>query len=149
MILVSGCLLGINCKYNQGHNLNKKVLKLCLQNGCIPICPEQLGGLSTPRIPAEIVGGNGDDVLEGRAKVIDQNGRDVTVFFIRGAQEAARLVDLFSIDRAILKERSPSCGVNKIYSGNFNRHLKSGPGVTSALLYRFNVKLESEEHLTL
>jgi uncharacterized protein YbbK (DUF523 family) len=145
LILVSACLLGVNCKYNQGNNLNKKVLELCWAEQCIPVCPEQLGGLSTPRIPAEIIGGDGGDVLAGRAKIIDKNGQDVTAFFLKGAREVEKIVNLFSIERAILKERSPSCGVNHIYAGDFRGRLIPGSGVTTALLRRLNLNLMSEE----
>lgn len=84
MILVSACLLGINCKYNGKNNLNSNILKL--DGNLVPVCPEQLGGLSTPRPPCEIIEGDGHDVLQGNAKVVTENGVDVSSYFIAGAK---------------------------------------------------------------
>lgn len=95
----------------------------------IPVCPEQLGGLPTPRKPAEIEGGDGGDVLDGRARVVDVDGRDVTRFFIHGARQCLRIVQEQGISRALLKARSPSCG------------LKPRIGVTAALLCRHGIEV--------
>jgi uncharacterized protein YbbK (DUF523 family) len=139
--------LGINCKYNGGHNRQQEVITRCLKVGCIPICPEQLGGLATPRIPAEIIGGDGNDVLDGKARVINQDGQDVTSYFLKGAEEVKKIAQLFSVQEAILKEHSPSCGVKNIYTGDFCGNLKPGMGVTTASLKRLGIKISSEKDL--
>ena len=99
----------------------------------VPVCPEQLGGLSTPRNPSEIVGGNGLDVLKGRAKVIDSADHDLTQNFLRGAKETLRIAKMDGIKKAYLKERSPSCGTTQIV---YRKKEKSGLGVTAALLMK-------------
>lgn len=114
----------------------------------IPACPEQLGGLSTPRPPAEIVVGSGEDVLNGKTKVITISGEDITMQFIKGAEETLKITNAFPIKAAILKERSPSCGVHQIYDGSFNNILKKGQGLTTAILKKENIPVYSEEELT-
>lgn len=114
MILVSACLVGINCKYSGGNNYNQKIFNLVKEGKAIPICPEQLGGLKTPRKPAEIKN------IDGKRYVINNEGEDVTENFERGAIEVLNLAQNLNIKTAILQLRSPSCGVNKIYSGNFD-----------------------------
>ncbi len=99
----------------------------------VPFCPEQLGGLPTPRPRAEIESGSGDDVLDGRSRVLDEGGRDVTAAFVRGAEEAAGLCARLGIRTAVLKARSPSCGAGQIVRGG---RLVDGDGVTAALLRR-------------
>ena len=113
MILVSACLVGINCKYSGGNNFNQKIFDLVKEGKAIPICPEQLGGLKTPRKPVEL------KVIDGKRYAIDNEGNDVTENFERGAIEVLKLAKSLNINKAILQPRSPSCGVNKIYSGNF------------------------------
>jgi len=103
------------------------------------VCPEQLGGLATPRPASQIVGGNGFDVLSGKARVISEDGRDVTENFIRGAEETLHIARLVDAEKVILKERSPSCGVRKIYRKD---QLIDGSGVTTALLIREGYKVE-------
>jgi uncharacterized protein YbbK (DUF523 family) len=142
MILVSACLLGINCKYNGNNNLHEKTLKLGRK--VIPFCPEQLGGLSTPRQPAEIIGGDGYDVLLGNAKVVTDTGKDVTSNFIKGAEMSAILADLTQARTAVLKANSPSCGVNCIYDGTFSRSKCKGDGVTAALLKQKGLQVITE-----
>src|SRR4249920_3282758 len=119
MIVVSACLCGINCKYNGDNNLDTRVLDLLKEGKAIPVCPEQLGGMQTPRIPSEILDGNGYDVLMGKSKVLGQGGYDVTSEFIKGAYETLKIVEAASATIAILKARSPSCGVSQIYDGSF------------------------------
>ena len=101
MILVSGCLYGENCKYNGGHNLSKGVKKYCEDRQTVLVCPEVLGGLSIPRSPAEIVGGTAKDVLDGKAKVINCKGRDVTGAFIQGAYLTLDIAKKNNINLAI------------------------------------------------
>jgi len=113
-VLVSACLLGIHCRFDGSRRLKKDLLRKLKGTLIVPICPEQLGGLSTPRNPSEIVGGNGFDVLKGRAKVIDSADYDLTQNFLRGAKETLKIAKMDRIQRAYLKERSPSCGTTRI-----------------------------------
>lgn len=146
MILVSACLCGVNCKYSGGNNLNENILKLFEEGKAILACPEQLGGLSTPRIPSEIVGGTGKDVLEKNAKVMSKDGNDVTEEFIKGAYETLNMARKINAEYVILKAKSPSCGLQTIYSGDFNGSKKQGNGVTCELLLQngFNIKTEED-----
>ena len=128
MILVSACLVGINCKYSGGNNYNQKIFDLVKEGKAIPICPEQLGGLNTPRKPVEL------KVINGKRYAIDNEGNDFTENFERGALEVLNLAKNLNISKAILQPRSPSCGVNKIYSGNFDNKLVDGNGILAELL---------------
>ncbi|HYF83469.1 MAG TPA: DUF523 domain-containing protein [Clostridia bacterium] len=133
-ILVSACLLGTNCKYSGGNNLTSKVLELMKEHTLIPVCPEQLGGLTTPRKPCEIDAGGGSEVLAGHARVKNNIGEDLTEQFIKGAQETLNLAKLYGCTKAILKANSPSCGCRTIYDGSFSGKHKEGSGVTAQLL---------------
>lgn len=146
MKLCSACLLGINCRYDGQNKLNQKIIELAKKELLIPVCPEQLGGLSTPREGPEITG-DGSEVLDGKAKVITKTGKDVTENFIRGAKETLELAILLNIKEAILKQKSPSCGCGKIYDGTFSGNLIKGDGVTTALLKRNKIKTISEKDL--
>lgn len=128
MILISACLVGINCKYNGKNNYNEKAVKLLKRGQAIPICPEQLGGLPTPRTPSEI------KIIEGKSHVIDKEGNNRTEQFYKGAEEVLNLAKKLNIKTAILQSRSPSCGVGKIYNGNFESKLIDGNGVLAQLL---------------
>ena len=128
MILVSACLVGINCKYSGGNNYNQKIFDLVKEGKAIPICPEQLGGLNTPRKPVEL------KVINGKRYAIDNEDNDLTENFERGALEVLKLAKNLNINKAILQPRSPSCGVNKIYSGNFDNKLVDGNGILAELL---------------
>jgi uncharacterized protein YbbK (DUF523 family) len=143
--VVSACLCGINCKYNGANNVQELFLNELRQGLILPICPEQLGGLTTPRSAGEIVGGSGDDVLAGRARVINIAGEDMSAAFIKGAQECLVLMQLAGIDEAVLQRRSPSCGVGRIYDGSFSGHLIAGDGVTTALLKKHGIKVWNDE----
>lgn len=139
MILVSACLVGINCKYSGGNNYNQKIFNLVKEGKAIPICPEQLGGLKTTRKPAEIKN------IDGKRYVINNEGEDVTENFERGAIEVLNLAQNLNIKTAILQPRSPSCGVNKIYSGNFDGKLTDGNGILAELLIQNGVKVFTPE----
>lgn len=145
MIIVSSCLMGCCCRYDEKDNLKPEIAKLVQEGKGIPICPEQAGGLSTPRPPAEIVGGNGFDVLDGKARVIDINGKDVTQQFIKGARETLKMAQLVGASSAILKQRSPSCGSKEIYDGSFSHKPIPGMGVTAALLMRNGINVLDEQ----
>lgn len=145
MILVSSCLAGLKVRYNGTHSFEERIGKLVEENKAIPVCPELLGGMSTPRESAEIVGGGGEDVLEGKAKVIDKTGKDVTEFFIKGANATLEIAQKNNATIVVLKENSPSCGSSSIYNGEFNGGKMAGNGVASALLKRNGIQVVSEE----
>lgn len=152
-IIVSACLVGVNCRYDGESRTDPRVLRLFRAGLAIPVCPEQLGGLPTPREPAEIVGGDGQDVLDGRARVIDKMGRDVTASFVKGAEQVLFLARQVGAKRAILKRKSPSCGVRSYGQLHSNRtpppntSLDRTPpntppeGVTAALLRRAGIRV--------
>jgi len=145
MILVSACLLGTNCKYSGGNNKNPQIISLLKDKKVIPICPEELGGLTTPREPAEIVNGTGLDVLQDKAKIYAKDGTDVTNYFLKGAEKVKEIAQSHSINLAIMKERSPSCGVNKIYDGSFKGRVIPGSGIAAILLKEIGIPVISEE----
>lgn len=147
MRLCSACLLGINCRYDGKTKANEKIIELSKKEILIPVCPEQLGGQSTPRPNAEICGGNGCDVLSGKCKVIEPNKKDVSVSFLKGAEEVLKIAKIYNINEAILKERSPSCGSKQIYDGTFSNKLINGEGVTTALLRKNGINVISEEEV--
>ena len=132
-ILVSACLLGENCKYNGGNNLNQSVLDFIEGHEVIGVCPEQLGGLSTPRLPAEIVDG------------VVTNKEGVSVEFRKGAQTALAAALEKKVDLAILQSRSPSCGVKEIYDGSFRGKKIKGQGVFAKLLSAHGIKVLDAE----
>lgn len=134
-ILVSACLLGVCCKYDGGSNESEKVLKLKDKYHVIPVCPEQLGGLVTPRTPAERSG----------QEVLTKDGRRVTEQFQKGAQETLKLARFFGCQAAVLKERSPSCGSGVIYDGTFTGTRIPGDGVTAELLKKNGIKVYTEQ----
>lgn len=134
-ILVSACLLGKNCKYNGGNNLNQSVLGFIEGHEVIGVCPEQLGGLSTPRLPAEMVEG----------VVTNKEGVSVDNEFRKGAQEALAVALENKVDLAILQSRSPSCGVKEIYDGSFSGKKIKGQGVFAKLLSSRGIKVLDAE----
>lgn len=136
-ILVSACLLGIECRYDGKSKLNKKILKLAKEKILIPVCPEIFGGLPTPREPAEIKGN----------KVVTKSGKDVTNYFKKGAKEVLKIAKILGVKKAILKQKSPSCGSGKIYDGTFSGRLIEGDGITAPFLKKQNIKIISEEEL--
>ncbi|MBR9673162.1 hypothetical protein BK721_16715 [Bacillus thuringiensis serovar nigeriensis] len=145
MIVISACLGGIACRYDGNDNLVSKIEELLQKEDTVLICPEVLGGLPTPRPSAEIIGGNGDDVLDGKAKVMTKDGEDVTAAFVNGAYKALEQIKNLNPEYIILKERSPSCGSSMIYTGEFNGNKHTGYGVTTALFKRNGFKVISEE----
>ena len=137
MRIVSACLFGVKCRYDGKSKSDEKVIRLSKKEILIPVCPEQLGGLSTPREPSEKRGN----------KVITKSGKDVTENFVKGAEEVLKLAKLLNTKEAILKQRSPSCGCGQIYDGTFSHKFIKGDGVTTALLKRNGIKVISEEDL--
>lgn len=147
MILVSACLLGINCKYNGDNNKYFKVLEYLKDKEFIIVCPEQLGGMSTPRDPSEIIRLDGDAVINGETSVITNKRLDVTKKFKLGANETLKIAKLYNCKEAILKEGSPSCGSNYIYDGTFTGKKRDGIGVTTSLLKHNGIKVISEKEI--
>lgn len=136
-ILVSACLLGCRCRYDGASKLHPMAEALACRHTLVPVCPEQLGGLPTPRPPAER---RGD-------RVVTREGGDVTEQFRRGAEEALRLCRLTGCEAAVLKERSPSCGRDSVYDGTFSGALCSGDGVTAELLHAAGIPVYGESEL--
>jgi len=143
--LVSACLLGIRTTFDGRSHPTPALVKLAAQGRVIPICPEMAGGLSLPRPPAEVVGGDGHGVLDGTTRVVTSGGADVTAAFLAGAQRALATSRQHGITVAILKARSPSCGCRFIHDGTFSEALVPGVGVAAALLQRHGLTVLSEE----
>lgn len=147
-ILVSRCLLGHRVRYDGGAHGPYDLLQQWLDEGrVVALCPEVAGGLPTPRPPAEIAGGQGAQVLDGRLPVLTIDGADVTSAFVAGAQQALALVHEHGIRLALLKARSPSCGNLENYDGSFSGVRVAGEGVTAALLRRAGVQVFNEQQL--
>ena len=137
MKLCSACLLGIKCRYDGKSARNRKVIMLLKAETLIPVCPEQLGGLPTPREPAEIRG----------ERVFTRSGKDVTENLKRGAKEVLKIAKLYGIKEAIMKQGSPSCGSGRIYDGTFSGKTIKGDGITTAMLKENGIKVITEEDL--
>ena len=143
MYIISGCLLGNNCKYNGGNNRNEKVIEFSRNHSYCIACPESLSGLGTPRPPAENIGG----------RIVDHEGRDVTDEFMKGAEKSLQqaMAEAESrgekIEGAILKAKSPSCGSGKIYDGTFTGTLVDGDGCFTAMLKRMDIKVITEKEI--
>ena len=147
MILVSSCLLGENCKYDGGNTDNQELKALFSEEEFIAVCPEKLGGLKSPRPPAEIKGETGEDVLINEAQVVNEEGVDLTEEFLIGARKTLKKAIDNNCNLAILKARSPSCGSQEIYDGSFSGETKQGIGVTTALLQKAGIRVFNEENL--
>ncbi len=137
MKIVSACLAGVKCRWDGDARPCQEVMDLVKQGEAIPVCPEQLGGLPTPRTPAERRGN----------KVFTRDGEDVTLEFKKGAEEALKIAQLANCKEAILKSKSPSCGSGKVYDGTFSGKLVNGNGVFAELLKRNNTKVLNEEEI--
>ena len=138
-VLISACLLGVDCKYNGSNNkLDDEIIhSLKEKYNLIPVCPEIMGGMPTPRNPIEIKDG----------KVFDYDGEEFTKEFEKGSEEVLKLAKLYNSSIAILKENSPSCGSNYIYDGTFNHQKIKGMGFTAQKLSKENIKLFNEENV--
>ncbi len=142
-VLVSACLTGLKTRYDGESAFTARILEMCRERPCLPLCPEQLGGLPTPREAAFLTDGAGAEVLDGSARLIWRpSGRDVTAAFVRGARETAALVEALGIREAYLKTRSPSCGIGEVAVG---RGRMPGDGVTASLLRRMGCALHPVE----
>lgn len=145
-VLVSACLLGLNTRYNAKPKKCTEVINFLTKNNLLPIpcCPEQLGGLATPRPSCSFTQGDGNAVLNGCSNVLNTAGSDKTGQFILGAQQSLEIAKITQCTMAIFKERSPSCGVHCVYQGT---QRISGQGVTTALLSQHGIHIVSEENL--
>jgi len=137
MIIVSACLAGVECAYDGKARTCEAVVDLVKQGKALPVCAEQLGGMPTPRIPAE----------RSNSNVLNRNGTNVTDCFNKGAEEVLKLVKLVGCNEAILKSKSPSCGCGNIYDGSFSGRLIEGDGVTAELLKGHGVNVINESEL--
>lgn len=137
-VLVSACLLGLSTRYDGGCKGEPALVEYAKTHCVVPVCPEQLGGLPTPRPKSSLTGGDGAAVLRGKAKVLSETGRDVTENFLRGAKQTAALAKIVGARFVVLKEKSPSCGVAKVYVGGA---LTDGCGVTTAVLKTFGLEV--------
>lgn len=135
-VLISACLLGLDCRYSGGGCADERAIRLADRFGLIPVCPEQMGGLPTPRPPVEL--------RNGRA--VNRFGEDVTEAFQKGAGEALKLAKLFHCRYAVLKSKSPSCGSGLIYDGTFSGAFSQGNGITADLLRRSGILVLNEEN---
>lgn len=145
-ILVSACLLGLKTRYDGTDNYCQELFELLNKYSLnpIPVCPEQLAGLATPRPKCWFSEGDGNAVLEQKAAVVDENGRNLTVQFIAGARQTLNIAELTHCQIAVLQQRSPSCGTKKIYLG---QELIPGMGVAAALLQQQGLAVFSDDHL--
>jgi uncharacterized protein YbbK (DUF523 family) len=146
-ILISACLIGAYCRYDGKRCKDMRFLSALPYAEWVPVCPERLGHLPTPRIPSEISGGDGNDVLAGKASVLAETGDDVSLSFIEGAKKTLAIAEREKVDIAILKSKSPSCGCGSIYDGSFSGRLKKGDGITTALLKQADIPCLSSEEI--
>jgi len=145
MIVISACLIGVNCTYHGGSNLTESLLHDLESGKLIPICPEQLGGLTTPRDRARLVGGDGWAFWKGKADVVTVSGKEVSGQYRRGGLEALKIAKMFSANRAILKANSPSCGCGGIYNESVSAVIP-GDGTTTALFKANGIEVFSEDN---
>ncbi|MDP4143402.1 MAG: DUF523 domain-containing protein [Bacillota bacterium] len=142
MYIVSACLAGINCRYDAKNSENQFIVDLIKQGKAIPVCPEQLGGLDTPRISCEIVTDE-----KGNKKVISKQGKDCTKEFTEGAEKTLQIAKIVGAKKAILKAKSPSCGCDLIYDGTFSGKLIEGNGLTAQLLLDNGIEVITEKDI--
>lgn len=142
MYLVSSCLAGVNCRYDGKNSENKIIVELVKQGKAIPVCPEQLGGLQTPRICCEIVMCNDDN-----KKVMSKDGQEFTKEFTKGAENILAIAKVIGIKKAILKSKSPSCGCGHVYDGTFSGKIIEGNGLAADLLIENGIEVYTENDL--
>ena len=139
MIIISACLCGCDCKYNGKNNKNESCVELLKRGKAVLVCPEQLGGMTTPRVPSEILKN------DGKISVISKEGKDVSKEFKKGAKEALKIAKLVDAKVAILKNGSPSCGSKNIYDGTFSDNKIKGEGITAKLFVENGIEVFSED----
>lgn len=136
-MLVSACLLGVSCRYDGKSKGDDRVKALMDKYDLIPVCPEIMGGMPTPRVPSEIKNG----------RVYGEDGNDVTEYFKKGAEEVLSLAKLYGCKKALIKENSPSCGFGRVYDGSFSKKLVEGNGIAADLLYENGIEIFGEESI--
>jgi uncharacterized protein YbbK (DUF523 family) len=148
-ILVSSCLLGFKVRYNGSDaEVQDQIWKRWQKEGrLVSLCPELAAGFSVPRPPAEIVGGEGENVLAGRAQILEDVGSDVTELFILGAKKTLEFAQRQGLELAILTDGSPSCGSSYIYDGTFTGNRKKGKGVVTSLLEQHGIRIFADHQL--
>lgn len=146
MKLCSACLLGLKTRYDGKSKPNREIIKLAKKQDLVPVCPEQLGGLPTPREPAEPTK-DGKEIIKGDGEVKTKKGEKKTKEFKKGAKETYKIAKTLEINEAILKQKSPSCGNGKIPNGEFNNKTTKGDGLTTALLKQKGIKVISENEI--
>ncbi len=139
MMIISACLCGCDCKYNGKNNKNESCVELLKRGKAVLVCPEQLGGMTTPRVPSEILKN------DGKISVISKEGKDVSKEFKKGAKEALKIAKLVDAKVAILKNGSPSCGSKNIYDGTFSGNKIKGEGITAKLFVENGIEVFSED----
>ena len=139
MMIISACLCGCDCKYNGKNNKNESCVELLKRGKAVLVCPEQLGGMTTPRVPSEIIKN------DGNISVISKEGKDVSKEFKKGAKEALKIAKLVDAKVAILKDGSPSCGSKYIYDGTFSGNKIKGEGITAKLFMENGIEVFSED----
>jgi len=143
-ILISACLLEKNCRYNGGHSQLTELKEIDVE--WIPVCPEELGGLGTPRPSAEMQD-NAETILNGKGKIINNKKKNVTAKFIQGAEKSLELGLEVGVKIAVLKSKSPSCGIGKIYDGSFTKTLKTGNGIFAHLCHENDIDCISSDNI--
>jgi uncharacterized protein YbbK (DUF523 family) len=143
--LLSACLAGVNCVYDGSNKKHPVFLELLKNKKAVIFCPEMLGGLKAPHAPSEIEHSSGGQVLKGVGRVLSCDGKNVTEFFVKGAQKTLEIAKKQGIKKAIMKARSPSCGCGLIYDGTFSKQLIEGDGVATALLKAHGIEVISDE----
>ena len=149
MILASACLAGIKCRYNEEHRQHPLIAQLMTKGKVIAVCPETLGGLGVPRLPCEIIGGNAEDVLKAKAKIVDLSGKDLTKEVVAGCYEAVELAKKNKIRLAVLKDKSVACAVENIHDGNFQGRLIKGKGILTLLLEKEGIRVINSQQFFL
>ncbi len=142
MYLVSLCLAGFNCRYDGKSKGNEGIIELINQGKAIVLCPEQLSGLCTPRLPCEIIIDE-----RGNRKVVRQDGKDLTKEFIEGGNRVLSIAKAMGIKKAILKSKSPSCGCGLIYDGTFSGKIVPGNGITAEILIKNGIEVYTEKDI--
>ncbi|MGI6176152.1 MAG: DUF523 domain-containing protein [Christensenellales bacterium] len=140
MVFISACLAGVRCRFDGQSKTHKAMVDLVSRGEAVFACPEQLGGLPTPRVQTEL-SGPGDAVLKGRACAVTIDGQDISGALISGAEQVLALCRLYGIQKAYLKTKSPSCGVCSIYDGSFSGRLTAGDGVCASLLLQNGIEV--------
>ena len=143
-VLISACLLGKNCRYNGGHSKLTELEEIDVE--WIPVCPEESGGLGTPRPSAEMQE-NAETILNGKGEIITNKGKNVTTEFIQGAEKSLQSGLEAEVKVAVLKSKSPSCGIGKIYDGSFTKILKTGDGIFAHLCHENDLECISSDNI--